>query len=592
MKQWQLDFLKPQSIALTLLLLIQACLLFYNFSNIAISHDELSALYRCRFQSFNELINEGVVVDGHPALVQVLLWSLIHFCGASITTVKLPFILFSLISTFYFFKIGIKYFGIYTALLAGIFFISLEYFLYLHSVARPYSLGQMLNLILVYQLHSFNQNSEKWSRLFFITIIATLSFYTHYFSFLQSVTILLTYLTFQSNKTQKIQLLGVLVFSSLLFLPHLPITLTQLSYGGLQWLSTPNWQFFNQFYWQLFNQSLTITFLFSILLLLAFLQIKKNFKNRIIAFLLWGVPLLIIYLYSVLRAPIMQSAALYFSTPFLLLLAANGIETLKYKKLKMAGIVISFILLIYHLHYSTHFVQNRYFQPMQAFIEASNTFKKQNPEKKIGTYWQGNSSYFNLYLQLSKQTFKCQFTEKIKQLDSNELKEKDYIICNHLQAENMSILGQYFPFIKKKDYHLQYEFVVLQKTNSKQLLYEKKMSFTFDSSNSQIPVTIPIHSIIPNHYYYLDWQIVDNETIDNELVIETFVNKLRVDWRSMNLNEKQTYSIKLKDVLNPKQWQQKPDLKIYLSNPQLVSKKPLQLIVRMRTDNPFEYTGK
>jgi hypothetical protein len=134
--------------------------------------------------------------------------------------------------------------------------------------------------------------------------------------------------------------------------------------------------------------------------------------------------------------------------------------------------------------------------------------------------------------------------------------------------------------------------VVLQKTNSKQLLYEKTISFTFDSSNSQIPVTIPIHSIIPNHYYYLDWQIVENETIDNELVIETFVNKLRVDWRSMNLNKKQTYSIKLKDVLNPKQWLQKPDLKIYLSNPQLVSKKPLQLIVRMRTDNPFEYTGK
>ena len=75
-------------------------------------------------------------------------------------------------------------------------------------------------------------------------------------------------------------------------------------------------------------------------------------------------------------------------------------------------------------------------------------------------------------------------------------------------------------------------------------------------------------------------------------MIETFVNELRVDWRSMNLNEKQTYSIKLKDVLNPKQWQQKPDLKIYLSNPQLVSKKPLQLIVRMMTDNPFEYSGK
>lgn len=156
----------------------------------------------------------------------------------------------------------------------------------------------------------------------------------------------------------------------------------------------------------------------------------------------------------------------------------------------------------------------------------------------------------------------------------------------------MASIGRYFPYIKQKDYHLHYEFVVLQKAKSQQLLYEKILTFTFDSSNSQVPVTIPIHSIIPNHYYYLDWQKVNNDTIDNELVIETFINNLRVDWRSMNLSQKQTYSIKLKDVLNPQQWQQKPDLKIYLSNPQLVSKKPLQIVLKMRTDNPFEYTGK
>jgi hypothetical protein len=592
MKQWQLDFLKPQSIALTLLLLVQACLLFYNFSNIAISHDELSALYRCRFQTFSELINEGVVVDGHPALVQVILWSLVNFCEASIATVKFPFILFSLVCTFYLFKIGVKYFGIYTALLAGIFFISLEYFLYLQSVARPYSLELMLNLMLVYHLHLFNQKSKKWGRLFFITIITTLSFYTHYFSFLQSLTILFTYLIFQSNQSQKIQLFGVLVLSSLLFLPHLSITLTQISYGGLQWLSKPDWTFFNQFYWQLFNQSTTITVLFSLFIILALVQIKKHFKNRVILLCLWGVPLITIYLYSILRAPVLQSASLCFSTPFLLLLAANGIETLKYKKLKIAGIAISFILLIHHLHYSTHFIQNRFFQPMQAFINSNNSFKEQNPEKKISTYWQGNSNYFKLYLQLTKQTFDCQYTEKTESLDSTQIMQYDYVICNHLQAENMASIGRYFPYIKQKDYHLHYEFVVLQKAKSQQLLYEKTLTFTFDSSNSQVPVTIPIHSIIPNHYYYLDWQKVDNDTIDNELVIETFINNLRVDWRSMNLSQKQTYSIKLKDVLNPQQWQQKPDLKIYLSNPQLVSKKPLQIVLKMRTDNPFEYTGK
>ena len=62
------------NILLGCILLIAFFLRIYKLPSIPFTHDEFSAIFRTPFQSFGELIEKGVMVDGHPPLVQVFLY--------------------------------------------------------------------------------------------------------------------------------------------------------------------------------------------------------------------------------------------------------------------------------------------------------------------------------------------------------------------------------------------------------------------------------------------------------------------------------------------------------------------------------------
>ena len=68
---------KAKQYALPLLMVVQALLLFSYYPSIPFSHDELSAITRCRFSNLNDLFQWGIRPDGHPAGVQLLLYYLI-----------------------------------------------------------------------------------------------------------------------------------------------------------------------------------------------------------------------------------------------------------------------------------------------------------------------------------------------------------------------------------------------------------------------------------------------------------------------------------------------------------------------------------
>ena len=74
---------------LFLILLVAITLRFYNYQNIPFTHDEFSALSRTNFNSFSELIDQGVKVDGHPAGIQVFLYYWTKLAGKSEVWVKL-----------------------------------------------------------------------------------------------------------------------------------------------------------------------------------------------------------------------------------------------------------------------------------------------------------------------------------------------------------------------------------------------------------------------------------------------------------------------------------------------------------------------
>lgn len=58
---------KTEKVILAIILFIGAALRIYNFWDFSLSNDELSALARLNFDSFSDLIMNGVRIDGHPA---------------------------------------------------------------------------------------------------------------------------------------------------------------------------------------------------------------------------------------------------------------------------------------------------------------------------------------------------------------------------------------------------------------------------------------------------------------------------------------------------------------------------------------------
>jgi hypothetical protein len=58
-------------VILILIIIVAATLRLINYCELPFTHDEFSALFRLNFDSFSELIEKGVKIDGHPAGVQV-----------------------------------------------------------------------------------------------------------------------------------------------------------------------------------------------------------------------------------------------------------------------------------------------------------------------------------------------------------------------------------------------------------------------------------------------------------------------------------------------------------------------------------------
>ena len=124
-----------------LFITIGAVFRFYGFSDWSLSNDELSAIARTNFNSFSELIDKGIWVDGHPALIQIFEYYWIKLFGNSVFAVRLPFVLMGIGSSIYFYKLCTNWLNRNAALLGLALFISNYHFVLYSQVARPYVAG-------------------------------------------------------------------------------------------------------------------------------------------------------------------------------------------------------------------------------------------------------------------------------------------------------------------------------------------------------------------------------------------------------------------------------------------------------------------
>ena len=319
---------------LAAILAVAALMRFWGYSGFSFSNDELSALYRLRFDNFSDLVDKGFYVDGHPGGVQVFLWYWIKLFGTSEASLRFPFVISGILTVLFSYLIARSWFGRASGLLVASSMAFLMFPILYSQVARPYGSGLFLVMVMVFSwTHLVFDIDIAPKKKFLYTIVFTIAvascMYNHYFSFLMAILVGLTGLIYVRGK-DLIFYLGAGLTAVILFLPHLYITLNHLSIGGVgEWLGKPDpWWLISHIFF-IFNRSWLI--IISIVILVATYCISNKRLPTInkfvaISFSWFLVPFLIGHFYSMFVNPVLQDPVLIFSFPFLLfaLFAAAG----------------------------------------------------------------------------------------------------------------------------------------------------------------------------------------------------------------------------------------------------------------------------
>ncbi|MFN5461031.1 MAG: glycosyltransferase family 39 protein, partial [Bacteroidota bacterium] len=314
-------------ISLIFILTVAFVFRFYNFNEIPFTHDELSALSRLEFNNLSELLKFGVKPDGHPALVQVFMYYWTMLFSNSEQWVKIPFLFCGLASVYLVYKIGFKWFGFSVAVFSSAFIAASQFFIIYSQYSRPYITGCFFALIMIYcLLIVMFEDKVKIKYWFLLGISILLSALNHHISMLAAFVACISALVFIPNHRIKTYLI-VCFFSVLAYLPHLPITLSQFSIGGVgAWLSAPENNFILKFLYFLIHYSPMMIGFLIFIFFFNFILVKKSNdalpnKNKIRVFLILNfiTVWLICQFYSVFRNPVLQYSTLIFFAPLLII---------------------------------------------------------------------------------------------------------------------------------------------------------------------------------------------------------------------------------------------------------------------------------
>jgi hypothetical protein len=348
---------------LPIILIIATLLRLYKL-DFSFSNDELSALSRLRYDTFNDLIWKGVGEDFHPAFVQLFLYLWSNLFGISEFVTRLPFVVAGVASVYLVYRLGLLLFSEQTALLAAACISTLSFFILYSQLARPYSFGLFFVLAAAIGWVQIIKGSLRIKWLVIAGGFTALAMYTHYFSFM-TVGIIWLALLPQLNRSNNKNFVLATLLSGALFIPHMGITLLQLSYGGVgSWLGAPTPSFWTDFLMYIFNSS---NWLLALYVAIAILLTTVNYRQiklpfwQVFCLLIFITPMVIGYYYSIYINPVLQFSTLLFSTPFILLLLFSFINNNANKKVFSSLLAILLIVSIYStVFHEKHFEKQHF----------------------------------------------------------------------------------------------------------------------------------------------------------------------------------------------------------------------------------------
>ena len=374
-----------QHIPFVLVMILAVGVRFYHLSDRPWDSDELGALFRAeKAQNFDDHLNAGVAIDGHPALVQTFLWTNAQTWKLSPLELKKLWSLIGLISIAIFYIFFWSRFGRRSAFFVAASLSLLWWPVSLGIWVRPYAIALFwMSILSLSSEQRFKQKNSSNLWVVLMAISLALLAYTHYMSALTGVLFLLS--EWLQRKINLRVLVVVAVLSSLLYVPHLGLFFTQLQEGGLSWLGKPQFNFLIEHVHYVFNESNLVALCLFLMILVGLLFLKKrgfskNLKMKALSGLgIWLGVGVISFAYSHFQKPVLQHNALFFAFPFLLGSISVLFHKIPRSLLRFFNILwigILFFSLSTEKGYFTSAFQDRYYSPIKAISE----YQKKNPD--------------------------------------------------------------------------------------------------------------------------------------------------------------------------------------------------------------------
>ena len=297
---------------------------FYKIDQFQYDSDELSAIFRAQNAlTWNQHIQNGILIDGHPAGVQTFIWFWIKLFSNNPLPLKIITAIIGILNVVLVFAISRKIFNQKSAFFAMLCMATLWWQVDLSLWVRPYIFGQLFTLLSLYLLNVAEKETQltrfRWILLSFSIAGA---FYSHYFATLTVGLLCLSIFILQPLKRK--QMLKSFWLFCLLGIPQISIVWNQLKIGGLDWLGKPSPSFFWNHLIYHFNGSPTLClfvlfFIFTGIYFIRKLKTSQNFGIAFLFLLLWFLPMMIGYTYSIYSKPVLQNNVLFFAAPLFIL---------------------------------------------------------------------------------------------------------------------------------------------------------------------------------------------------------------------------------------------------------------------------------
>jgi hypothetical protein len=464
-------FLKEHS-AFIGVFLVSAILRFIPLFDYQFTYDELSGMERTQFSSFSEVIEKGVKIDAHPALIQLLIFYLVKLVGYTTWIIKLPFLLFSLGAIIYAYVFGLRNFSKQAGLFSAILLSFSLIFVFYAPIARMYISGVFFSVALLFYFFEiiFLENT-KTRNYVLLGLFALLSALNQHINSLFAFSICVSGFFFLTKKNSKPYFITCLLVV-LAYLPHLPVTLYQLSIPGIGrdaggWLEVPEYTVLFSFLKTLFGTGKNYILILFIVMLSVLLTKKFSItKKQIFLLVIFLVNFLIVYLYSLLRSPIFQYSVMLFSGCAIILFVSSFIH--------FKNSIVSYLTLLILTSALIHksYIQKDYLnQCVETVYDyqfgRTSHYKKLHGDKNVyPIFFDADNIMKKIYFKKYNTNFDCKISEdslisNMERVFFGEEKvsslrlfsefvanlNTDYLILSSSMPQHQAIASEHFPYL-------------------------------------------------------------------------------------------------------------------------------------------------